>query len=46
MKYNTNLVSVFEFKAGDDLALQLAVLAGFAQDGLAELGDVGSAGFP
>lgn len=38
----TDLVGVFEFEAGDDLTLQLAVLARLVQDGLAELWDVGS----
>ncbi|KAF3833063.1 hypothetical protein F7725_026728 [Dissostichus mawsoni] len=42
----TDLVGVFEFEAGDDLALQLAVLARLVQDGLAELWDVGPASFP
>ena len=41
----TDLVGVFEFEAGDDLTLQLAVLARLVQDGLAELWDVGSTSF-
>lgn len=42
----SHLVGVFEFEAGDDLTLQLAVLAGLAQDRLAELWDVGATGLP
>lgn len=42
----SHLVCVFEFEAGDDLALQLAVLARLVQNGLTEFGDVGSASFP
>lgn len=42
----SNLVSIFEFEAGDDLTLQFTVLARFVQDGLAELWDVGSTCLP
>lgn len=45
-RWRPDLVAVFELEAGDDLTLQLAVLARFVQDGLAELWDVGSTGFP
>ena len=42
----SDLVGVLELEAGDDLTLQLAVGRRLVQDGLAELGDVGFAGFP
>lgn len=42
----TDLVGVFEFEAGDDLTLQLAVGRRLVQDGLTELGDVGFTGLP
>ena len=42
----SDLVCVFEFEAGDDLTLQLAVGRRLVQDGLTELRDVGFTGFP
>lgn len=41
----SHLVCVLQFKAGDDLTLQLRVLTRFIQDGLAELGNVDSTSF-
>ncbi len=41
----SDLVGIFEFEAGDDLTLQLVVLARLAQDRLAELRDVGPTSF-
>lgn len=42
----THLVSVLEFEARNHLTLQLAILAGLAQDALAKLGDVGPTSLP
>ena len=42
----THLVGVLELEAADDASLQLCVVAGLVQHGLAELGDVGTARLP
>ena len=42
----TNLVSVFQLEAADDLSFQLCVITGLVQHRLAKLWDVSAACFP